>query len=104
MLLARLKPGVTRRQAQAEIEALASQLASAYPKEDQGGSAVVTRATLLPPDAIGIAELVVGILVGLVLLMLLIACANVANLLLAVAMARRQEARSNLLSARRGRD
>ena len=35
-LIARLKPGVSRRQAQAEMEGLSGQLATAYPKEDKG--------------------------------------------------------------------
>lgn len=104
MLLARLKPGITRREAQAEVAALCGQLASAYPREDKGHSAVLTRATLLPPDAIPTAEMALGILTILVLLVLLIACANVANLLLAVAVGRRQEAAIKLaLGARRGR-
>jgi predicted permease len=91
-LIARLRPGVTRRQAQAEMAALAGQLASAYPKEDKDRAAVVTRATVLPPDAIPTAQLMSALLMALVLLVLLIACANVANLLLAVAVGRRQEA------------
>jgi predicted permease len=103
-LLARLRPGISRRQAQAEMRALSGQLASAYPKEDKGRVAVVTRATLLPPDAIPDTELMIGILLGLVLLVLLIACTNVANLLLAVAVGRRQEAAIKLaLGAPRGR-
>jgi predicted permease len=103
-LIARLRPGVSRRQAQTAVAGLSSQLAVAYPKEDRGRTAVVTRATLLPPDALPTAELATGILVGLVLLVLLIACANVANLLLALAVGRRQEAAIKLaIGAARGR-
>ena len=104
LLLARLKPGVSRREAQAEISSLSGQLASAYPKEDKDRAAVVERATLLPPDAVATAELTFGILLGVVMLVLLIACGNVANLLLAVAVGRRQEAAIKLaLGAQRGR-
>lgn len=104
VLTARLKTGVTRRQAQAEMTALSGQLALAYPKEDKQRSAVVTRATLLPPDALPDAQWLTAILTGLVLLVLLIACANVANLLLAAAVGRRQEAAIKLaIGAPRGR-
>jgi predicted permease len=103
-LIGRLKPGVTRRQAQAELTTLSAQLALSYPKEDKDRTAVMTRATLLPPDQIDDAELIVSILMTLVILVLLIACANIANLLLALAVGRRQEAAIKLaLGAQRWR-
>jgi macrolide transport system ATP-binding/permease protein len=103
-LTARLKPGVTRAQAQAEVSALAAQLASAYPKDDKGKTAIVTRATLLPPDVVPDLMVASGVLILLVLLVLLIACANVANLMLAAATGRRQEAAIKLaIGAPRGR-
>jgi macrolide transport system ATP-binding/permease protein len=104
MLTARLKAGMTRAQAQTEMAGLAGQLASAYPKEDKGKTAVLTRATLLPPDAIPDLKVASGVLMLLVLLVLLIACANVANLMLAAATGRRQEAAIKLaIGAPRGR-
>lgn len=104
VLTARLKPGVTREQAQAEMTALSGQLASAYPNDDKGRTAVVTRATLLPPDALPDMLWATAALVALVLMVLLIACANVANLLLAAAVGRRREAAIKLaIGAQRGR-
>jgi predicted permease len=103
VLVARLKPGVSKRQAQADMSALSGQLASAFPKEDKDVAAVVTPATLLPPSDPDV-ELGFAILMGFVLLVLLVASANVANLLLAVAVGKRQEAAIKLaVGASRGR-
>jgi hypothetical protein len=78
-LIARLKPGVSRRQAQIEMAALSGQLARAYPKEDKNRTAIADRATLLPPDAIADAELGAGILMALTLLVLRQCCQSAAR-------------------------
>src|SRR5579872_2036549 len=90
-LIGRLKPGVTQQHARAEMQALLGQLAAAYPKADKDLAVVVTPAKVLSSDARSTAELISAVLMGIVLMVLLIACANVANLLLGLATGRKQE-------------
>ena len=87
----RLKPGVTTEQAEASLNVLASQLALEYPNTNEG-----QKITLMPPGFIlpGLRGAVISftiILMSIVALVLLIACTNLASLLLARAAERRKE-------------
>jgi predicted permease len=90
-VIARLNPGVSRAQAAADLKTLAQRFATAYPKTDNGGGFLFDQAGSLPPRDRSTVLLFLGALSVVVLLVLCIAVANVANLLLAQAASRHRE-------------
>ncbi len=90
-VIARLKPGVDRKQAGAELGAIARQFAMAYPKTDKGLSFVFEQAGSLPPRERSSVLLFLTMLSVIPLLLLAIAATNVANLLFAQAAGRQRE-------------
>jgi predicted permease len=90
-VVARLKDGVTPQQANAELDAIAKRLALVYPATDKGGAFRSEQAGSLPPRDKNAVLLFLATLVVVVLLVLGIACANVANLLFAQTLGRQRE-------------
>jgi putative ABC transport system permease protein len=88
MVIARLKPGVTMAQADAEMRSIGQDLAREYPKTNEKVGAFVAP---LRDHFVRDSRRILMLLFGFVAVLLLIACSNLANLLLSRASARRRE-------------
>ena len=98
---ARMKPGVTLKQVQAELDVIAASLAKEHPVSNEG---VGFRANLVRDEEVKDVRRPMYAMLGSVLFVLLISCANVANLMLARAATRTREvAIRTALGAGRGR-
>ena len=89
--IGRLRPGVTLAQARAAMSALGADLERAHPVENQGRGIAVAPAHRLPGTLHSLVGGFVGLLGLLVLVVLLIACSNVAGMLLARGLERARE-------------
>jgi macrolide transport system ATP-binding/permease protein len=86
-----LKPGVSRQQAQTELSAIAQRLESAYPRTNRGRGVRVFPLWETPFNGAVTMGPTLKISLAVVVFVLVIACANVSNLLMVRAFARRQE-------------
>src|SRR4029077_17152097 len=88
LVIGRIKPDVAVQQAKADLSAISMRLEQQYPEDDKGWGATVVP---LREQIVGDVRPALLVLLGAVAFVLLIACANVANLVLAKTLARKKE-------------
>jgi putative ABC transport system permease protein len=86
----RLKPGVTTAQANAEAAAIGAALEREFPRDNRGKNFAVKRSALVPGEMAAVGGFM-ALLMAIVGLVLMVACVNVAGMMLARAAARRRE-------------
>src|SRR4029079_3315280 len=86
-----LKPGVSREQAQAELNSIAQRLENEFPATNRGHGVELLPLWKTPFNGAGAMSQTLAITMAVVFLVLLVACANVSNLLLARSLLRRHE-------------
>jgi predicted permease len=91
--IGRLKPGVSYSQAQASIDVIAARLANQYPSTNKNVTVRIYREQLARPRPLGsnLVPIIAGFFLFLAALLLLLACMNVANIVLARATVRQRE-------------